>query len=395
MKKKLNIATVFSGIGSVEYALKRMNVPHNIVFACDNGEVELEDIDDQEVWETIKEQENKQDKKQVVDDLYKNHTRKTNFVKKTYFANYNIDEEQWHHDIRFIDGTDYRGEVDLFVGGSPCQSFSIMGYQKGLDDARGTLFYDYARLVKEIQPKVFIFENVQGIRKHDKGNTWEIVSNVFNDLGYKIHSQILDAVDYGIPQKRRRIFIVGFKDETIDFEFPKPISNIDTIDHHMQDLLLNKIPFGKLNVKDNGMLNLAWNGEGERVDERHFLSEKVLKHVMSPGTKGYYTKPEIDLKIARPLLSTMHKMHRAGVDNYVTDPFVGKVRRLTPRECLRLMGYDDDFEQVVSDTQMYRQAGNSIVVDVFIHLLKQIDNYEKILPNDHERIEEHKKEAIV
>ena len=111
------------------------------------------------------------------------------------------------------------------------------------------------------------------------------------------------------------------------------------------------------------------NQKGE-VDHKYFLSEKVLKHVMATGTKGYYVKPEIDLKIARPLLSTMHKMHRAGVDNYVTQD--GKVRRLTPRECLRLMGYDDRFKQVVSDTQMYKQAGNSIVVDVMINLMESI-----------------------
>src|SRR5699024_11978773 len=114
------------------------------------------------------------------------------------------------------------------------------------------------------------------------------------------------------------------------------------------------------------------------IDDKHFLSEKVLKHVMSPGTKGYYVKPEIDLEIARPLLSTMHKMHRAGVDNYVT--LDGKIRRLTPRECLRLMGYDDTFKQVVSDTQMYKQAGNSIVVDVMISLMESIIKaYPKII----------------
>lgn len=387
MKKKLNIATVFSGIGSVEYALKRLKVPHNLVFACDNGEIELEDVNENEVWEKIMLQNNKLDKKKVVDELYETKTRKTNFVKKTYFENYHITEEKWHNDIRFIDGTDYFGEVDLFVGGSPCQSFSIMGYQKGLEDARGTLFYDFARLVKEIQPKVFIFENVQGLMKHDKGNTWEIVSHVFNDLGYDIHPQVLDAVNYGIPQKRRRIFIVGFKSHGVDFNTPQPISDIDNIDYKMQDFLLDRVRFGGVTIGSNGQLVLNKDLGGEEIESKHFLSKKVLDHVMSPGTKNYYTKPEIDLEIARPLLSTMHKMHRAGVDNYVTDPKVGKVRRLTPRECLRLMGYDDSFRQVVSDTQMYKQAGNSIVVDVFVHLLQAIDNAEQIFPTVEEKLE--------
>lgn len=101
-----------------------------------------------------------------------------------------------------------------------------------------------------------------------------------------------------------------------------------------------------------------------------FLSEKVIKYVLSTGTKGFYSKPKIDLEIARPLLTTMHKMHRAGVDNYVTTE--GRLRKLTPRECLRLMGFCDSFKIVVSDTSMYQQAGNSIVVDVLIEIMKKI-----------------------
>ena len=108
-----------------------------------------------------------------------------------------------------------------------------------------------------------------------------------------------------------------------------------------------------------------------KVNEKYYLSEKVSKYVLSEGTKSFKTKVDTDLKIARPLLQSMHKMHRAGVDNYVTH--TGRIRKLTPRECLRLMGFRDDFKIVVSNTQLYRQAGNSIVVDVLIALLKKID----------------------
>ena len=100
------------------------------------------------------------------------------------------------------------------------------------------------------------------------------------------------------------------------------------------------------------------------------MSEKVEKYVLSSGTKKFYSRPQTDLEIARPLLTTMHKMHRAGVDNYVTT--LGRLRKLTPRECLRLMGFCDSFKIVVSDTSMYQQAGNSIVVDVLIAILKDI-----------------------
>jgi DNA (cytosine-5)-methyltransferase 1 len=110
------------------------------------------------------------------------------------------------------------------------------------------------------------------------------------------------------------------------------------------------------------------------VDKKYFLSDKVKRYVVSSGTKGFYSKPETDLKVARPLLATMAKMHRAGIDNYITKG--GKIRKLTPRECLRLMGFDDRFKIVVSDTQAYKQAGNAIVVDVLIHLLRSM-NIEK------------------
>ena len=110
----------------------------------------------------------------------------------------------------------------------------------------------------------------------------------------------------------------------------------------------------------------------DEVEEKYFLSQKVKRYVLSPGTKNFKTSTITDLPVARPLLQSMHKMHRAGVDNYVTYP-KGRIRKLTPRECLRLMGFRDDFKIVVSNTQMYRQAGNSIVADVLVALLKQMD----------------------
>ena len=123
------------------------------------------------------------------------------FLKESYFVNYKIDEESWFEDIRFIDGKKFENKIDLFVGGSPCQSFSMMGKRAGLEDARGTLFYEYARLVNEIKPKVFIYENVPGMINHDNGNTWKVVREIFESLGYKFYFQILNSKDYGIPQK--------------------------------------------------------------------------------------------------------------------------------------------------------------------------------------------------
>lgn len=354
----IKVGTVFSGIGAIEHALKRMGLSHQICFACDNGNIEIEE-------EIIKEKlENENlthaQKKEIVDSFY-NASRKTNFVKKTYFENYDISEENFHYDVKFLNGDKYKGEIDLFVGGSPCQSFSTMGYQKGLEDSRGTLFYEFARLVKEIQPKVFIYENVQGLIRHDKGNTWKVISNIFDSLGYNYKFKVLNSKDYGIPQNRNRLFVVGFKDDKFAEKFTFPVEV--ELKYKMQNLLIEYCDEGKFIF-----------GEKENVPgtvgSRYFLSEKVKKHVLSVGTKNYVTIPKTDLEIARPLLATMHKMHRAGVDNYVT--INGELRKLTPRECLRLMGFEDSFIQNVSDTQMYHQTGNSIVVDIFIHLMREI-----------------------
>lgn len=370
-QKTINLATLFSGIGSIEYAFKRLKLKHNIIFAGD--------IDP--------------------------------FVKQSYFANYNIKEKDWHDDVTQFSALKYRDKVDLLVGGSPCQAFSMVGKRKGLNDTRGTLFYDFARIVDETQPKVFIYENVKGLINHDNGKTWNVVQSVFKSLGYKLFSKVLNSKDYGIPQNRERIIIIGFKDKNTDFTFPEAIPLTRTMQDFLEDYTDSKYYLKEKGIKFvtstknklkrytqiNGDIALCqkanqqfnWHGDFvfeqdfsnnfdefifdvSKVEEKYYLSDKVKQYVLSSGTKNFKTSTETDLKIARPLLQTMHKMHRAGVDNYVTHN-KGRIRKLTPRECLRLMGFGDDFKIVVSDTQMYRQAGNSIVSDVLIAILKQMD----------------------
>jgi DNA (cytosine-5)-methyltransferase 1 len=365
----IKIGTMFSGIGAIEYALKRLNLETDIQFASD--------IDD--------------------------------FVKKSYFANYEIAESNWFNDVRDINGAKFKGKIDLLVGGSPCQSFSMVGKRRGFDDTRGTLFYEFARVIKECQPNVFIFENVKGLVNHDGGNTFETIKATFDELDYKYFYQVLNAKNYGIPQHRERIFVIGFKDKNVEFSFPESID----LEYKMQDFL-EDFTESKYYLKEKGVkfvtssknrnkrytqingdialcqkANQQFNWHGDfvfepaenefdqfifdvnNVEEKYYLSDKVREYVLNSGTKSFKTSIKTDLEVARPLLQSMHKMHRAGVDNYVTH--TGKIRKLTPKECLRLMGFRDDFKQVVSDTQMYRQAGNSIVVDVLIALLKQMD----------------------
>ena len=365
--KTIHLATTFSGIGAVEQAFQRLNLKHKIIFAGDICP----------------------------------------FVKQSYFANYDITESNWHNDITQFNATKYKNDVDILVGGSPCQAFSMVGKRKGLEDTRGTLFYDFARIIKECEPKIFIYENVKGLINHDNGKTWKIVQKTFNYLGYKIYSQVLNSKDYGIPQNRERIFVVGFKDKKVDFNFPKPIKLQTTMQDFLEDYIDSKYYLKEKGVKFvtnsknklkrytqiNGEIALCqkanqqfnWHGDFvfeetlkddefvfnvDEVEEKYYLSQKVKDYVLAGGTKNFKTSTKTDLQIARPLLQTMHKMHRAGVDNYVTHK--GRIRKLTPRECLRLMGFNDDFKIVVSDLQIYRQAGNSIVVNVLTEILKAI-----------------------
>lgn len=403
--KKLRLATVFSGIGAIEHAIERLNIPYEIVFASDNGEIELKQTEE-EIKAELDDLKDDIEKKQYIDDLYKDSGR-INFVQKSYFANYDISEDKFYQDVRFINGYQFRGQVDLFVGGSPCQSFSMVGKRGGFNDTRGTLFYEFVRLVKEIQPKVFIYENVKGVLSHDGGNTWQVMQNVFSELGYVWSYKVMNAKDYGVPQNRERIFVVGIREGLghKKFVFPKKEKLTTTMKDYLESNVAEKYYLGKKGIEFvtnnknlkksytqiNGDISLCqtknqqfnWHGdfrfepfdsidsdEGKEIAEKYYLSDKLVNYVMKSGTKGFYSKPEIDLDVARPLLSTMMKMHRAGVDNYVTT--YGRIRKLTPRECLRLMGFCDSFKIVVSDTQAYKQAGNSIVVDVLMHILINI-----------------------
>ena len=356
--KKIRLATVFSGIGAVEQALLKMQKKYEIVFACDNGERELKESYHEINIYADEHGLNNAEKNKYVKCLY-NKTKRNNWVKKSYFENYDISEERWFEDIRFIDGKNYKDKVDLFVGGSPCQSFSIIGKRRGLEDVRGTLFYEYARLVKEIQPKVFIYENVIGMLNHDKGKTWGIIKSIFKSLGYKIYYKVLNSIDYGIPQDRKRLFVVGFKDSSIKFRFPRKQK-------------LYKTLFDFLD---------------KEIATRHYLGEKGFKFVTNPKYKNRarVNKSIIQTQKANQqfnwngdfvfedfekIKNNEDILKRAFVGEF--DSKKGVIRQLTYRECVRLMGFSDDYKIVVPNVHAYRQSGNSIVVNVLENILKQI-----------------------
>ena len=182
-ERTIAIGTSCSGIGAPEQALRQLGLNTKIMFAGD---------------------------------IDKN-------VKKSYFANYDITEEQWHNDLFKFDATKFKGKIDLFMAGICCQTFSRAGKMKGVEDeTRGQLFKAFTRVIRECEPKIWIMENVDNMLTCHNGEDWKIIKAEFDTLGYDIHYQVLNACDYDIPQNRRRLFVIGFKHAT-DFLFPAPV----------------------------------------------------------------------------------------------------------------------------------------------------------------------------
>lgn len=267
------------------------------------------------------------------------------YAVETYKANY--DSPIVLGDINEI-SLDSLPDFDILIGGFPCQPFSMMGSELGFEDARGTLFFRIAEIIKHKiesgkKTRAIILENVRTLRTHDKGRTFKTIKRILTEeLGYTVYDSVLNTADYGIPQTRNRTYIVCFANNAAEFAFPEK----QTLTLTLQDLLEHD------------------------VASKYFLSDTILPTILSDGTGRYKAKSEIDLKIARPLCATMAKMHRACQDNYVTQN--GRVRRLTPRECARLQGFDDGFTIPVSDSQAYKQFGNAVTVNVSAAVAGQV-----------------------
>lgn len=251
-----------------------------------------------------------------------------------YEANFS---ERPHGDITKI-SADEIPDHDILTGGFPCQAFSIIGKKRGFADTRGTLFFDVERIVKAKQPKAFLLENVKQLTSHNGGRTFKIIIEALKKLGYFVHYKVLNGLDFGVPQKRERVIIVGFKEDR-PFEFPTNGAESKTL----ADIL----------------------EPDEQINKKHYLSEN-FKQKLQARLKEQGKKPA-------PKPSVWHEnkggnigMHpyscalRAnGSYNYLT---VNGERRLTPREMFRLQGFPDNFRIVVPDTQARKQAGNSVVI---------------------------------
>ncbi len=299
------------------------------------------------------------------DCVYSNEWNK--YCQQTYFANFG---EQPDGDITKIDARIIPNH-DILVAGFPCQPFSIAGVSKkqsmgratGFEDkTQGTLFFDVCRIIKAKRPKAFMLENVKNLKSHDKGNTFRVIMESLEELDYEVFHAVIDGQNY-VPQHRERILIVGFdrkrygKDVKFEFDInpvePKPV---------VKDILEDN-PGDRYTLSDK-----LWI----------YLQNYAAKHKAAGNGFGYGIA---DLNgVARTLSARYYK---DGSEILIAQP--GKnPRRLTPRECARLQGFPDTFKIVVSDTQAYRQFGNSVVVPLMtdvagmiVDKLKELDEVEK------------------
>lgn len=257
----MKLLSLFSGIGAFEKALDNLRIPYELVGYCE--------ID--------------------------------KYASKSYSAIHDVPESMNLGDITKINENDLPHDIDLITYGFPCQDISLSGHQKGLFNKDGSLtrsglFFEALRIIEETKPRVAIAENVKNLTSKKFTEQFKIVLDSLKQAGYNNYWKVLNAKDFGIPQNRERVFIVSIRKDidTGSFKFPEGF---------------------KLELRLKNLLQ-------EEVDEKYYLSDKSLKYICETGTKNFYYKPEIDLEIARPLTSTMHKMHRASQDNYVSETFI-------------------------------------------------------------------------
>lgn len=346
-KKTLKIATMCSGIGTPEIALKELGLELDIIFACE----------------------------------------KDKFARKTYLKNHKISRKSFYNDIVSFNATPYLNCIDLLIFGSPCQPFSIAGLRKGFEDDRGKVFFDGINRIEECKPEIVIFENVKGLVNHDDGKTFQIVKDEFQRIGYTIKYKIFNSFNHGSVQQRERIFLIAFKDENKALNFDIKDFEIITNELYIEDYLL---PIEEVDSKyylsKTARLFMEQDiKDGKRLSEGLYLKSRFEHSNInySNNKKAYtitanYSKgcPHNILIDERGCKSGFWTCDFAfcddicescdwenGSSNYqLNDIPTLAYRRMTPRECARIQGIPDSFIFPVSDSQAYKQIGNSMEI---------------------------------
>lgn len=335
----LKIGTLFSGgLAACEFAFRYEKIEHEIVFACE--------------WDK--------------------------FARQQYESFHGLPTLNFYEDVSDMQGHKYRDSIDLIVWGSPCQDLSLAGKRKGFDGAKSSLFREGARIMSEVMPKAFIFENVKGLLSSNGGADYKEVIKTFQDMGYLIAMKVMNTKDYGVPQNRERVFIVGFLDDDAYHSFS------------FEDGF-------ELETRLKYYLN-------ESVDEKYYLSDKIIKNFINGKSDFNFEPHSRDAIVSKCLTARYYKMEKT--DPYIKEPKIlqrargynngglkdicptltinsfehnnhvvedYRIRKLTPKECFKLQGVREScIDLVVSDSQAYKIAGNAISVNVMQSLLRSL-----------------------
>jgi DNA (cytosine-5)-methyltransferase 1 len=273
-------------------------------------------------------------------------------AQKIYELNYGTKP---HGDITQVNEKEIP-KFDVLLAGFPCQPFSQAGLKKGLADTRGTLFFDIARIVNHHRPKVVFLENVKRFKTHDNGNTFQVVKSTLEGMGYTVFAEILNAKDFGVPQNRERIYIVAFLGD-VDFKFPKPPKKIVKVGD-----ILEKNVANKYTISDR-----LWAGHKRRKEE----------HIAKGNGFGFSL-----FNADSPYTSTISaRYYKDGSEILIAQ--TGKnPRKITPREAARLQGFSDIFKLPDSDTQAYKQFGNSVAIPVIKAIAKEVLKTIQSMPDE-------------
>ena len=332
------------------------------------------------------------------------------FARQSYLANHEINEANFYHDINELNAKPFLGKVDILVGGSPCQDFSIAGQRAGEDGERGNLIWQFYRIVSEARPSVFVYENVKGFLSINGGKSYQRFLDALRGLGYYCYAEVLNTKDYGIPQNRERLYIVGFfnadeyhafsyapkmaltlklgdmLDRKVDEKYflsnrmiaclkkkennfqgsfvPKSLCDVGNCimtaaGNHRTDNFIKVV--GKLDIKGNDILKRVYATDGVSPTIHTAQGDNQEPKILQRA-RGFNKGNEFELC---PTISSNSFEHNNLLKNE-------RIRKLTPRECLRLQGFPEGFKIVVSDTQIYKQAGNAMSVNVVKMIFEQI-----------------------
>ncbi len=271
----------------------------------------------------------------------------------TYHRNFNDDPLG---DITKIKPSEIK-DFDILLAGFPCQAFSIAGKRKGLDDVRGSHFFNVAKIIDAKQPTAFLLENVRHFKTHDGGRTFETLKRILTkDLNYTLYTDLLNAKDFGLPQKRERFFMVGFK-EPIHFEFPKPSKKLKT----MNDIL-------EKNVAGEYFISQKYLDTLKRHRQRHEGKGNGFGYIVLEKNDIANTLVLGGMGRERNLIKDAESLKKSGRKDANSEG----IRCLTPRECLRLQGFPDSYKFQVPKTHMYHQTANSVAVPVIKQIALQM-----------------------